>query len=282
MTHDQFVSSPSFRQRYWSRSLVGFDTFSSARPNLAHSSFARLEANGFLCSAAGGVSTITQNVDGLHQRAGSKNVVDLHGCGHDVVCLHCGKRGARLDYHKLLRDVNPDFVKLVEKAAAAKTPSSVDVIGGDGASSSSSSSSSSHSSIRPDGDAAHDFDTSSFLVLPCPFCGIGVVKPDVTFFGSNVSADIVSRCMSACGSAEGLIVAGSSLSVYSAFRFVKSMHKEGKPVAIINVGGTRVDEDKSFWGEEGERAKNIWKREVGVSPFFSELVRVLEKDDAKS
>ncbi|KAJ1454199.1 DHS-like NAD/FAD-binding domain-containing protein [Pelagophyceae sp. CCMP2097] len=208
MSHDEFVSSEANRQRYWTRALVGFDAFSRATPNAAHAALAELERGGRVSAV------ITQNVDGLHKRAGSANVVDLHGNALDVRCLQCGAVSCRKQYHTDLDNEN-DFLQGAASEAA----------------------------LRPDGDAELDADAirrvAAFRVLPCG-CG-GVLQPDVVFFGANVPKERVDRCFSELEQADALICVGSSLAVYSAFRFVVAAVKAGKPVAVLNRGVTRAE-----------------------------------------
>lgn len=202
MSHDEFVSNPAQRRRYWSRAIQGYDKFAGAAPNKAHRGLAALQI-------LGKVGTIvTQNVDSLHQQCGD-DVVPLHGRGDQVVCLNCGDRTDRGAYHDRLKTANPSFALTTD-------------------------------AIRPDGDAQVDVNDSAFDVLPCDKCG-GVLKPDVVFFGDNVPKARVETCFHALGDADGLLVCGSSLAVYSAFRFVLAAHREGKPICVLNRGPTRAD-----------------------------------------
>lgn len=157
--------------------------FRSATPNACHAAMASLEASGLLSGC------ITQNVDGLHQAAGMRNVVDLHGCGHDVVCLKCGDRGKRTDYHDVLIANNEEFYRSIgggEEGAEDETE------------------------MRPDGDAdLGGVNVDELEVSPCQACGDGLVKPDVVFFGANVERNVVDKSYGMCDDANGLIVAGS-------------------------------------------------------------------------
>jgi NAD-dependent SIR2 family protein deacetylase len=203
----EFVESDDARRRYWSRSLLGWPRVASAAPNAAHRALAALEG-------AGLVSTlVTQNVDGLHQRAGSRRVVDLHGRLDEVECLDCGGRVSREDVQQQLLAWNPS----VGGPTAAGAPP------------------------RPDGDAQWEADLSDFRIPHCPSCG-GVLKPAVVFFGENVPRIRVEAAMAALRESDALLVVGSSLMVFSGFRFCLAAQAEGKPIAAVNLGRTRADE----------------------------------------
>ena len=205
MTYQEFVSGPAARQRYWARSHLGWGRMRSADPNPGHHALTRLAPD----------LLITQNVDGLHERAGSPRLVALHGRIADVVCLSCRGVTPRTALHERLAALNPDFAA---RHARAET--------------------------RPDGDVDLD-DTADFVVPGCPSCG-GVLKPDVVFFGENVPAARVERCYAAvealAGNGGALLVAGSSLTVMSGLRFVRRAARNGTPVVIVNRGTTRGDE----------------------------------------
>jgi len=200
-----FVHSEPMRQRYWARSLLGWKHFSNARPNDAHWALARLENAGFVHQL------VTQNVDGLHQQAGSRRVLDLHGRLDWVECLSCRTRGARTAFQQTLEVLNPDFLQL--SAASA-----------------------------PDGDAVlESVDFSRFQIPACPGCG-GVLKPGVVFFGESVPRPRVERAYARLAEADALLVVGSSLMVYSGFRFCRAAAEQNKPQAAINRGRTRADD----------------------------------------
>jgi NAD-dependent SIR2 family protein deacetylase len=203
MTYTEFVSGTDAQQRYWARSHVGWQRMRTARPNAGHHALATMERQGRVSAV------ITQNVDGLHQQAGSQVVVDLHGRIADVVCLSCRDRTSRLALHQRLSALNPRF------------GADLDV------------------TSRPDGDVELD-DVSGFRLAGCAGCG-GPLKPDVVFFGENVPRDRVQRCYALVERARVLLVAGSSLTVMSGLRFVRHAHKAGIPVVIVNRGGTRGD-----------------------------------------
>ena len=199
-----FMGAVETRRRYWARSLVGWTRFRGARPNAAHLALAQLEQRRRVHLL------VTQNVDRLHQRAGSANVIDLHGRLDEVRCMQCGKRSLREIVQERLSDLNPDWGLLDGEHA-------------------------------PDGDAVlGELDFSTFTVPECEACG-GVLKPDVVFFGESVPAWRVAAAMQALQAADAVLVIGSSLMVYSGYRFVHAAAKEGKPIAAVNLGQTRAD-----------------------------------------
>lgn len=205
VTFQAFTGEDATRRRYWARSLVGWPTMARARPGAAHRALAKLEAAdrvGLL---------LTQNVDGLHEAAGSRRTIDLHGRIDTVCCMACGTRSTRAELQQALRERNPPWAALEARAA-------------------------------PDGDADLDgLDFSSFDVPACTHCG-GMLKPDVVFFGESVPRERVSAAFAALAEADAVLVAGSSLMVYSGFRFVQAAVAAGKPVAAVNLGRTRADE----------------------------------------
>jgi len=222
MTYQEFVSGPVARQRYWARSHLGWSRMGRAEPNAGHRALAALDPE----------LLITQNVDGLHEAAGSRRLVALHGRIAEVICLDCRTTSSRTTLQARLSQLNPGFA---ERHAAAE--------------------------VRPDGDVDLD-DTAGFEVPPCTDCG-GVLKPDVVFFGENVPPARVERCYAAVDalaeSGGTLLVVGSSLTVMSGFRFVRRAARAGTPVVIVNRGPTRGDELASY------------KLEAGCSEFLSGL-----------
>ena len=214
MTYQEFVSGPRPQQRYWARSYLGWSRMHDAVPNPGHHALSRLEAGG-RCTGV-----VTQNVDGLHEQAGSHRLVALHGRISEVVCLGCRDRMSRAVLQRELDELNPSWLTRHVDAPA-----------------------------RPDGDVEVD-DTADFVVPSCPCCG-GVLKPDVVFFGENVPKDRVARCYAMVDAAQALLVLGSSLTVMSGFRFVRHAVKQGKPVVIVNRGSTRGDELASYKLERG-------------------------------
>ena len=212
--HDEFMRNESSRRRYWARALVGYPAFAAAKPNDAHFAIAELEAAGVVHQV------ITQNVDGLHEAAGSRNVIPLHGRGYRVQCMSCGAESCRGEYHATLAARNPKFAPTVGSAR-------------DGA-----------QALRPDADADVT-DISGFDdIAPCGVCGTGLIKPAVTFFGDVVPKDRVEACSAALDDADGLLCIGTSLAVYSAFRFARRARDDGIPICILNRGPTRCDTEE--------------------------------------
>jgi len=224
MTYQEFVSGPDAQRRYWARSHLGWGRMRRASPNAGHLALARLDP-GLL---------ITQNVDGLHEEAGSRRLVALHGRIAEVVCLSCRTTSPRAALQERLEAANPGFAASHEAALS-----------------------------RPDGDVElTDDQTAGFVVPGCAACG-GVLKPDVVFFGENVPAPRVERCyaaVDALADTDGaLLVAGSSLTVMSGFRFVRRAARAGTPVVIVNRGATRGDDLAAY------------TLDVGCSEFLTEL-----------
>ncbi len=209
MTYGEFVSGPAARQRYWARSHLGWSRMRRAEPNPGHRALVRLEDAGRLRLL------ITQNVDGLHEAAGSRALCALHGRIADVVCLACRRRSTRAALQRRLAEANPGWDR---RHAGVE--------------------------VRPDGDVDLD-DTSGFVVPGCEGCG-GMLKPDVVFFGENVPRQRVERCYAAVDALDpardALLVLGSSLTVMSGFRFVRRAVRAGVPVVIVNRGTTRADD----------------------------------------
>lgn len=200
-----FVEQHEARQRYWARSFIGWQRFCRAAPNQAHQALARLEQLDRLAT------TVTQNVDGLHQRAGSRQVTELHGSLATVVCLDCGATIERAAMQQRLLDCNSALTDLSANSA-------------------------------PDGDALlNDFDHSAIDIPACESCD-GVLKPQVVFFGETVPRARVQECFDALASADAMLVVGSSLMLYSGFRFIREAQRTGIPIAAINRGKTRADE----------------------------------------
>jgi NAD-dependent SIR2 family protein deacetylase len=204
ITYQAFVGSTSDRQRYWARSHLGWQRIGHASPNAGHIAVADLERRGLLAGI------ITQNVDGLHQAAGARDVVDLHGRLDRVVCLGCGEVTSRLALDARLRDANMGWVAYADR-------------------------------LNPDGDAEVALDEiERFRFVDCERCD-GLLKPDVVFFGESVPRPRVEQCYEIVNDAGTLLVLGSSLSVMSGYRFVRHAAKVGVPVVIVNQGPTRGD-----------------------------------------
>ncbi len=227
MTIAEFRSGPSARQRYWARAFLGWSRMGHARPNAAHRALAALDPE----------LLITQNVDGLHEAAGSRRLVALHGRIAEVVCLDCSEVTARAALQERLAALNPGFGDSLGPLTD-----------------------------RPDFDVELD-DTAGFVVPACESCG-GILKPHVVFFGENVPAPTVARCFAAVDalveSDGALLVAGSSLTVMSGFRFVRRAARAGVPVVIVNRGATRADDLATY------------KLEEGVGPWLTRLTGLAE------
>lgn len=205
MTYQTFTSSADARRRYWARSYLGWRQMTSASPNAGHVAVAALQRAGALSGI------ITQNVDGLHQKAGARDVIELHGGLDRTICLHCGDLASRIDLDQRLSAANPGFTAHIAR-------------------------------INPDGDAElADADLAGFQMVTCLVCGVGPLKPDVVFFGETVPRERVERCFALLDAAASLLVLGSSLTVMSGYRFVLRAAELGLPVAIINQGPTRGD-----------------------------------------
>ena len=205
VTLQAFMRDPLTRRRYWARSLVGWQRFGHAQPNAAHRALARLEQRGNV------ERLVTQNVDRLHQAAGSTEVIDLHGRMDLVRCMDCWRLQPRSELQDELLSLNPAWVQLDARTA-------------------------------PDGDADLDgLDFSMFEIPPCAYCA-GVLKPDVVFFGESVPKERVETAMHHLQQADAMLVVGSSLMVYSGYRFAQAAAAAGKPVAAVNLGRTRADE----------------------------------------
>jgi NAD-dependent SIR2 family protein deacetylase len=205
MQYAEFLGSSQARQRYWARSYVGWQRFNLARPNAGHEAVARLQQAGLVGPV------ITQNVDGLHQAAGTTDVTELHGSLAKVVCLTCGDRTSRWDLDTRMREANPAYTVTSDE-------------------------------IRPDGDIAlNDLDVAAFVVPLCLVCGRDTLKPEVVFFGESVPKPLVEHCFRLTESAKSLLVLGSSLKVMSGYRFVRRAAARGIPVVIITRGPTRGD-----------------------------------------
>ncbi|ARP91387.1 NAD-dependent deacetylase [Bordetella genomosp. 9] len=209
MQFQVFMGDALARARYWARGMVGWRMFGNVAPNAAHLALAAMERKGLFSLL------VTQNVDGLHEKAGSRDVVDLHGRMDRVRCMRCGHLLPRQRMQAWLEEANPDWLHLNAEDA-------------------------------PDGDAdLEGVDFSAFHVPPCPICG-GILKPDVVFFGETVPRDRVERANAALERSDAVLVVGSSLMVYSGYRFVAAAARGGLPIAAVNLGRTRADADLSL------------------------------------
>ena len=205
MMYQEFLAAPQSRRRYWARAMLGWPRVRQARPNAAHEALATLQQRGRISAL------ITQNVDTLHDQAGSHDVIELHGSLHRVLCLDCGQRSQRDEIQQQMEAHNP-YLRGVDAVQA------------------------------PDGDTLLDpaFE-ARFQVPQCPHCAGERMKPDVVFFGENVAPPTAARAMAAAENVAGLLVVGSSLMAYSAFRLCRVIAERGKPLIAINLGKTRAD-----------------------------------------
>jgi NAD-dependent SIR2 family protein deacetylase len=206
MMYQEFLAAPESRRRYWARAMLGWPRVRQAQPNAAHVALAELQRQGRISAL------ITQNVDTLHDQAGSPDVIELHGSLHRVLCLDCGQRSTRDEIQQRMVEQNP-YLAGVDAVQA------------------------------PDGDTLLDpaFE-ARFQTPQCPYCAGERMKPDVVFFGENVAQPTAARAMAAAENAAGLLVVGSSLMAYSAFRLCRVITDRGKPLMAINLGKTRADE----------------------------------------
>jgi NAD-dependent SIR2 family protein deacetylase len=221
----EFLESDHARRRYWSRSLFGWPHFAAAQPNVGHTALARLDRAGRL------IGTITQNVDGLHSRAGHDDVVELHGRLADVRCLQCGAMYSRADVQTRLVAANPDFAaRVVEQRADGDAELTDEDLGRFRV-----------VEQRADGDAElTDEDLGRFRVVDCWTCG-GLLKPGVVFFGESVPRAVVEHALGLLDRASALLLIGTSVMVYSGYRFCRVAAAQRKPIAAINRGVTRAD-----------------------------------------
>ncbi|WP_405476325.1 NAD-dependent protein deacetylase [Paenarthrobacter ilicis] len=232
MTLQEFIGSQANRRRYWARNHIGWSHIRHADPNTGHRAIAAMESRGLL------TGLITQNVDRLHEDAGSVNVVDLHGRFDQVICLDHGHVFSRSLIAGILEEINPGFLEAATETGVVE--------------------------MAPDADATVEDPEliTSFVMAVCPVCG-GILKPNFVYFGENVPKDRVERSYAMVDAAEALLVAGSSLTVQSGLRFVRHAAKAGKPVVIINRGSTRGDEFATV------------KLDLGVSAVLEHFSEVL-------
>ena len=206
MQYQDFIHGSDARQRYWARSMLGWSRIANAQPNSAHRALAHLEQVGLIHQL------VTQNVDGLHQKAGSRRVIDLHGRLDTVDCLECRGRLSRMAFQEILQSLNPDFQDYIAINAA------------------------------PDGDVQlEDVNFSRFQIPSCQRCG-GILKPSVVFYGEVVPRSRIELSLKRLETAAALLIVGSSLMVFSGYRFVRAALAQHKPVAAVNLGRTRADD----------------------------------------
>jgi len=305
--HHEFMNSEKQRQRYWARSLVGYSPFANAQPNLGHEALATLEEKGIIgvkleecnefdllgdsCFGKKGndvesrststtrmISIITQNVDTLHSKAGIKHCLHLHGRGDLVRCMNCGHTRDRKEYHDRLMEWNRDWLE--EATSAVQDRQNEDDAKGK------------RTELRPDGDAelGNKVSYDEFILPSCPRCGEyhhsqnststtndshdqeqqSFFKTDVVFFGDSVPKHRFDISYAAIDAADGVLCIGSSLAVHSAFRLVKRAIERGTPVAILNVGETRVE--KEGLGDDGL----VTKLESPIGKTLAEVVNMLD------
>lgn len=220
MTYQQFVGDELFRRHYWARNHVGWQHMRRTEPNAGHRALAELEARGILRGL------VTQNVDLLHEAAGSRRVIDLHGRYDRVICLACSRVTPRARLAERLTALNPDFL---EEVLGGLTVSDIE--------------------SAPDADAVIE-ETAGFTPAPCEFCG-GILKPEIVYFGESVPRQRVLRAFAMVDDADALLVAGTSLTVMSGLQFVRHAAQAGKPVVIVNRGETRGDPLATLKVEDG-------------------------------
>ncbi|WP_462417275.1 Sir2 family NAD-dependent protein deacetylase [Kytococcus sp. Marseille-QA3725] len=220
MTIGDFRAGPEARRRYWARAFVGWERFTGAQPNAGHRALAALQAEGAAGGEVAGITgVITQNVDGLHQRAGSPDVLDLHGTLSRIVCLVCGAVEERSSLQARLGELNPHHRDVALRGGQ----------------------------VRPDGDVALDEEVvASFRTVDCLVCGADELKPDVVYFGENVPRERVDRAYAMVDGADGLLVLGSSLKVMSGYRFARHVHRAGGPVAVVTRGWHRAHREATL------------------------------------
>ncbi len=236
MTYQEFQHDAAARHRYWARSFVGWRHMDGAAPNRAHELLAHWQARGVLSGL------ITQNVDGLHAAAAESAgvqgpLVALHGDLATVICLHCGNQEQRPHLDARLEEANPGYAEAAWQAAE---------------------------NINPDGDVTMDQTwVGRFVMVGCLVCGSQKLKPDVVYFGENVPAERKEAVEEMTASARALLVVGSSMAVMSGFRIALTMHRSGRPVAVINGGPSRAD------------AKADWRWRTRIAPALEELEQAL-------
>ena len=231
MTIRQFTTSREYRRRYWARNHLGWRHMAATRPNAGHRALAELERAGLV------TGVITQNVDLLHTKAGSRTVINLHGTYAQVVCLDCAHTMSRAELAEQLEAANPGFTERVGRVGGL--------------------------AVAPDADAIVS-DTDSVRFVDCPKCG-GMLKPDIVYFGESVRKEVVQQSYSLVENSDALLVAGSSLTVFSGYRFVRHAASLGKPIAIVNRGPTRGDDLAAV------------KVDAGCSPILSLLADELAR-----
>lgn len=260
MTVQTFLSGPQARARYWARSFAGYEPFAATRPNAAHAALAGLQARGWVDAV------ITQNVDRLHHKAGSRGVLELHGTTHVVRCLSCGQKTPRAGFQEILADLNPAAAAAAARmhAAAAEAKerrraatAACGAALGDPSQPEGPEETAARKALiqdhvredgplaipvtRPDGDTEIMDAGVGFTVPPCSACGTGTLMPDVVFFGDSLDKGVAAAAARAAEGCDAMLVVGSSLTVYSAFRLARAAKESGARLGILNVGPTRAD-----------------------------------------
>lgn len=222
--YNEFLRSPDIRKRYWARNFVGWPRFSNCQSNSTHIALSRFERDGRLSGI------VTQNVDRLHSKAGSQNVVEVHGSAYDVMCLGCDYTILRHDFQDILNSLNRN---MIDRSEMVRPDGDVEI-------SQVSSLASSKWTLKLIDPTLQEY-IDSFQIPPCPDCG-GILKPNIVFFGDNVPRDRANKIAQLVCSSDGLLVLGSSLLVYSGYRLVLHTFDLGLPIAIVNIGATRGDQ----------------------------------------
>ncbi|XP_058817911.1 NAD-dependent protein deacylase Sirt4 [Topomyia yanbarensis] len=227
--HGDFIKSEAVQKRYWARNYVGWPRFSAVAPNVTHYTLARLERENRISGV------VTQNMDKLHTKAGTKNVVELHGSGYTVICV--GRTGTGCDYRIPRHDLQQIFDQMNPHMEDKSTM------------------------IRPDGDVELPQEyVENFKIPACPQCG-GSLKPEIVFFGDNVPMPRIESVIRMILDSDGVLVLGSSLTVFSGYRIILQAKELGMPVAIVNIGETRGDSlaDLKISARCGELLQNLYK-----------------------
>ena len=235
MQHADFIRSPSKRKRFWARSIRGYKYFSNRRPNFTHKALAKLEKEGMISGI------VTQNVDRLHHAAGAEHVVELHGRGDQVVCLSCDHSMPRIDFTRQVEHLNLEWLRRVGIDQLDENGSRLSTSNSHG-----DNNDDDQSDIRADGDSHLDLgkDFDDFKVPPCPRsdCKDGILMPDLVFFGGSIRKEVKDSAAKIIDDGDALLVLGSSCMVYSAYRLVRAASLAEKPIAVVNIGKTRVDD----------------------------------------
>lgn len=222
--YKEFCNNEAIRRRYWARNYIGWPRFSSLKPNITHEILKDLEYVGKV------ECIVTQNVDNLHSKAGSKKVIELHGTAFRIMCFNCDQKIYRHELQEVFQKLNPSMVATTQM-------------------------------IRPDGDVElSQAQVENFNVPACNNCG-GILKPDITFFGENISRNIVEKVKNNIENSDALLILGTSLATFSSYRIVLQAVEANKPIAIVNIGKTRADEfiNLKLEGRCGDILSKVWQ-----------------------